>query len=127
MPPPREQFGRAPLGPLRAPGDPLCIPGAMSSPQASVAYRIGENRDAKGLRPRGNGTNIGTVAPRSQPLMRRCQTPTAGTKSYIRLYLGPLPPSRGVHRGPSTSVALQSTQFGAFTRRPTLTRSYAPA
>ena len=34
---------------------------------------------------------------------------------YIRLYAGPLPPSRGVHRGPMTSVALQSTQFGAFT------------
>ena len=27
-------------------------------------------------------------------------------------YLGPLPPSRGVQRGPSTSVALQSTQLG---------------
>jgi len=35
---------------------------------------------------------------------------------YIRLYFGPLAPSRGVHRGPSTSVALQSTQFGALTR-----------
>lgn len=34
---------------------------------------------------------------------------------YIRRYFGPLPPSRGVQRGPSTSVALQSTQLGAFT------------
>src|SRR6266566_3388870 len=42
--------------------------------------------------------------------------------TYMRLYLGPLPPSRGVQRGPSTSVALQSTQLGAFTRRPRSTR-----
>lgn len=35
--------------------------------------------------------------------------------AYIRRYFGPLPPSRGVQRGPSTSVALQSTQLGAFT------------
>ena len=34
---------------------------------------------------------------------------------HIRLYDGPLPPSRGVHRGPMTSVALQSMQLGAFT------------
>jgi hypothetical protein len=47
--------------------------------------------------------------------------------SYIRLYLGPLPPSRGVHLGPSTSVALQSTQFGAFTRRAPCASSYTPA
>ena len=34
---------------------------------------------------------------------------------YIRLYDGPLPPSRGVQRGPMASVALQSMQLGAFT------------
>jgi hypothetical protein len=42
---------------------------------------------------------------------------------YIPRYLGPLPPSRGVHRGPSTSVALQSTQLGGFTLSPSPTRS----
>src|SRR5437867_12957473 len=47
--------------------------------------------------------------------------------AYIRLYFGPLPPSRGVQRGPSTSVALQSTQFGAFTRSRPSTSSYTPA
>ena len=46
---------------------------------------------------------------------------------YIRRYLGPLPPSRGVQRGPSTSVALQSTQLGAFTLSSPPTRSYTPA
>jgi hypothetical protein len=35
--------------------------------------------------------------------------------TYIRWYFGPLPPSRGVQRGPTTSVALQSTQFCALT------------
>src|SRR5438094_6577532 len=49
------------------------------------------------------------------------------TVAYIRLYFGPLPPSRGVQRGPSTSVALQSTQFGAFTRSRPSTSSYTPA
>jgi hypothetical protein len=47
--------------------------------------------------------------------------------AYIARYLGPLPPSRGVHRGPSTSVALQSTQLGGFTRSSLPTRSYTPA
>src|SRR5437667_7290645 len=47
--------------------------------------------------------------------------------AYIRLYFGPLPPSRGVQRGPSTSVALQSTQLGAFTRSRPSTSSYTPA
>jgi len=46
---------------------------------------------------------------------------------YIARYLGPLPPSRGVHRGPSTSVALQSTQLGGFTRSSLPARSYTPA
>jgi hypothetical protein len=44
------------------------------------------------------------------PLSRQGFTPP-----HIRLYAGPLPPSRGVQRGPITSVALQSTQLGAFT------------
>lgn len=39
----------------------------------------------------------------------------SGTGRYICLYAGPLPPSRGVQRGPITSVALQSMQLGAFT------------
>src|SRR2546425_3106398 len=50
-----------------------------------------------------------------------CATP------HIPLYLGPLPPSRGVQRGPTTSVALQSTQFGALTRSAPSTTSYTPA
>src|SRR5437667_5892562 len=50
-------------------------------------------------------------------VVQRCQRTGVAPTPYIRLYLGPLPPSRGVHLGPSTSVALQSTQFGAFTRR----------
>src|SRR2546430_11191211 len=53
--------------------------------------------------------------------------PEWNAESYIRLYLGPLPPSRGVHLGPSTSVALQSTQFGAFTRSAPCATSYTPA
>lgn len=53
---------------------------------------------------------------------------SAGRGRHIARYLGPLPPSRGVHRGPSTSVALQSTQLGALTRRvPSGVRSYTPA
>ena len=47
--------------------------------------------------------------------------------SHIRRYFGPLPPSRGVQRGPSTSVALQSTQLGAFTLSLSATLSYTPA
>lgn len=43
--------------------------------------------------------------------------------NHIKRYFGPLPPSRGVHRGPTTSVALQSTQFGGFTRSPFSVRS----
>jgi hypothetical protein len=50
-----------------------------------------------------------------------------GRAAYIARYLGPLPPSRGVHRGPTTSVALQSTQLGGFTRSSSPTRSYTPA
>src|SRR5258708_18692798 len=45
----------------------------------------------------------------------------------MRLYFGPLPPSRGVQRGPNTSVALQSTQFGALIRSPPPSASYTPA
>ena len=48
-------------------------------------------------------------------------------EAYMRLYFGPLPPSRGVHRGPRTSVALQSTQFGALMRSPPSVASYTPA
>src|SRR6185437_8269065 len=51
----------------------------------------------------------------------------AGKRDHMRLYFGPLPPSRGVQRGPSTSVALQSTQFGGFTRSWPSTCSYTPA
>src|SRR6266540_2231364 len=51
----------------------------------------------------------------------------AGATRHICLYLGPLPPSRGVQRGPTTSVALQSTQFGALTRNAPSTTSYTPA
>jgi len=47
--------------------------------------------------------------------------------SHMRRYLGPLPPSRGVQRGPSTSVALQSTQLGALTLNLPFTCSYTPA
>src|SRR5439155_245136 len=60
-------------------------------------------------------------------VVRRCQRTGVAPTPYIRLYLGPLPPSRGVHLGPSTSVALQSTQFGAFTRRAPCATSYTPA
>src|SRR5262245_50995164 len=41
----------------------------------------------------------------------------SNARAHMRLYFGPLPPSRGVQRGPSTLVALQSTQFGALTTR----------
>src|SRR5207247_2038563 len=51
----------------------------------------------------------------------------ASATPHILLYLGPLPPSRGVQRGPTTSVALQSTQFGALTRSVPSTTSYTPA
>jgi len=47
--------------------------------------------------------------------------------AHINRYFGPLPPSRGVHLGPNTSVALQSTQLGAFTLSSSPTRSYTPA
>src|SRR2546428_9665587 len=60
-------------------------------------------------------------------VVQRCQRTGVAPTPYIRLYLGPLPPSRGVHLGPSTSVALQSTQFGAFTRRAPCATSYTPA
>ena len=49
--------------------------------------------------------------------LTRCRPVGEGHFPYIKRYLGPLPPSRGVQRGPSTSVALQSTQFGGFTTR----------
>src|SRR4051812_28745164 len=48
---------------------------------------------------------------------------TGSQGAHMSRYLGPLPPSRGVHRGPSTSVALQSTQFGGLTRSSSPTRS----
>src|SRR5256886_17180720 len=60
-------------------------------------------------------------------VVQRCQRTGVAPPPYIRLYLGPLPPSRGVPLGPSTSVALQSTQFGAFTRRAPCATSYTPA
>src|SRR2546425_4136234 len=60
-------------------------------------------------------------------LVRGAPATTVEGMAYIRLYFGPLPPSRGVQRGPSTSVALQSTQFGAFTRSRPSTSSYTPA
>jgi hypothetical protein len=41
--------------------------------------------------------------------------PPGARRRHIARYFGPLPPSLGVQRGPSTSVALQSTQFGGFT------------
>src|SRR5687767_10505682 len=43
--------------------------------------------------------------------------------NHMSRYFGPLPPSRGVQRGPSTSVALQSIQFGGLTRSSFPTRS----
>src|SRR4051812_20784840 len=56
------------------------------------------------------------------------QRPSANGRSpYILRYFGPLPPSRGVQRGPSTSVALQSMQFGAFTTSLSPDISYTPA
>src|SRR5437879_5240638 len=64
---------------------------------------------------------------RSPYLMQRRDAVRCCARAYIRLYLGPLPPSRGVQRGPSTSVALQSMPFGALTRSPPSTRSYTPA
>src|SRR5439155_756004 len=68
------------------------------------------------------------VAP-GRPVEPDPPMPTGASSAgrYIRLYLCRLPPSRGVHRGPRTSVALQSTQFGAFTRRAPCTTSYTPA
>src|SRR5438552_15236851 len=54
---------------------------------------------------------------------KRCARATP----HILLYLGPLPPSRGVQRGPRTSVALQSPQLGALTRSFPSTAAYTPA
>jgi hypothetical protein len=47
--------------------------------------------------------------------------------AYISRYRGPLPPSRTVHRGPITSVALQSMQFAGFRTSRSPSRSYTPA
>ena len=112
-----------------------CISGAISWARAGRwrgAYRVGETQDATRHRGwvRWRRLEIGAWG---LTLLRRRKIaqPTAG--HYIRLYLGPLPPSRGVQRGPTTSVALQSTQLGGFTRStgaaccaPTAT-SYTPA
>ena len=69
----------------------------------------------------------GTTTPACCSSTPTCSGRSASGRRYMTRYLGPLPPSRGVQRGPSTSVALQSTQFGAFTRSSSPTRSYTPA
>ena len=48
---------------------------------------------------------------------------TIAHRDHIARYFGPLPPSRGVHRGPSTSVALQSMQFAGLTTSRSPSRS----
>src|SRR3954469_12159758 len=48
---------------------------------------------------------------------------TARAHSHINRYFGPLPPSLGVHLGPMTSVALQSTQFAGLTTSRSPSRS----
>ena len=60
-------------------------------------------------------TGSRSAVARARPIRR--PAPTSRDTS------GPLPPSRGVQRGPSTSVALQSTQFGGLTRSSSPTRS----
>jgi len=42
---------------------------------------------------------------------------------HICRYFGPLPPSLGVHLGPSTSVALQSMQLAGLTTNRSPSRS----
>src|SRR2546428_1611826 len=49
-----------------------------------------------------------TLFPYTTLFRSRDPRPERRGMRYIRLYFGPLPPSRGVQRGPSTSVALQS-------------------
>ena len=70
---------------------------------------------------RGNSPPLPPIFPVTLRLCVRSR------RSYIRLYAGPLPPSRGVQRGPTTSVALQSMQLGAFTTSVSPLRSYTPA
>ena len=89
--------------------------------------------DAKGIvwYAGNRGAHIGRLDPATgvDPLRLRGLLSQVNTRrrSYMRLYFGPLPPSLGVHRGPTTSVALQSTQFGAFTLSFPSTSSYTPA
>ncbi len=73
------------------------------------------------LRRRGRCVRRGSETDRGSP-------EGEGLTAHIVRYFGPLPPSRGVQRGPSTSVALQSMQLGALiTRLPASSFSYTPA
>src|SRR2546429_7141620 len=106
----------------------------MPSPGLGATYDVERivlvGREMPAARCSGQMTMGRTCCLRVAPVLRQRKM---GCGIYIRLYLGPLPPSRGVQRGPSTSVALQSTQLGGFTRStgaacgaPTAT-SYTPA
>ena len=89
-----------------------------SSPPAPASISIGSGASHSPSSSE-SGTNSGPASLGS-PCLR-------GVIGYIARYWGPLPPSRGVQRGPRTSVALQSTQLGGLTRSSSPTRSYTPA
>jgi len=57
----------------------------------------------------------------------RQSRPGRFNERHILLYRAPLPPSRGVQRGPMSSVALQSMQFAGLTTNRSPSRSYTPA
>jgi len=113
---PSPGLGRPPVRSYSMTGT-ACISGATCEPPVSSANGL-LRLDMPSDRKIGSRDRCSNLWPRGPHLLHR---------RYIRLYFGPLPPSRGVHRGPSTSVALQSTQFGAFTRRVPCVTSYTPA
>ena len=87
------------IGEERARGEEQGTPGAdPGNDQLAFAGRVGE----------------GFVRRRGEPVPELSDTRVNG-HAYINRYFGPLPPSRGVQRGPRTSVALQSMQFGGLT------------
>jgi hypothetical protein len=56
-------------------------------------------------------------------LRKSSETTRGEWTTHIRRYFGPLPPSLAVHRGPITSVALQSMQLAGLTTSLPSTRS----
>src|SRR5690242_7065774 len=81
---------------------------ARSAPEGTVIRLGGVRRPRDALRSAFGVVEFARVC---------CEAQCLTSYNYMKRYLGPDPPSRGVHRGPTTSVALQSTQLGALTRR----------